>query len=459
MFPSVLLFASACSGARPVGDKAPVEDTGPVEDTSLVAAYVDLGGVTPKNVVVVHVDTLRADSVPRWGGVHDTLPLLEARPGWVSVERAVSTATWTAPATASLVSGTDLPTHGVRFFDQTRPHDGLMVPTFASYLAEQGLQTAFVTGSSVVTNEVFGLLAGFGDIVFASDEPANAEGTVRLAIEWLDTLGPDENFLLVLQPMDPHVPYRPDDQDLWTWADPETVPFDVNDVSTAQEAQIGNAFTAATTDEERAQVAESTRAVYDEQVLGVDRAIDALMSDLAARGRLDDTLIVLTADHGESFFDGVPLHMGHGLTPRKEVVGVPLLFWGADTSDAHVPCVASNMDVFPTIVDAMGLAPLPSAEGRSLLDGCRDHAFSGAYIATGGVETLTYLAVQSLDAQLMYSCVDGGTLAFDLVADPFGGDPLPVADVPGGNVLATALDAYVAEVLAALPSLTCAVAL
>ncbi|MES2639425.1 MAG: sulfatase-like hydrolase/transferase [Myxococcota bacterium] len=448
-----LLFTAAC--------RAPVDsglDTSETEDTAVAGVRVDLGAFRPRNVVVVHVDTLRADALPRWGNTRDTWPLLEAREGWVSVDRAVSTAAWTAPATASLLTGTDQPTHGVRFFDERGTNYPMGAPSFVSYLADQGMRTALVTGSEILMGEVFELATGFGTAQGVGEEPGNAAGTVDVAVDWLDTLDADEPFLLFLQPMDMHAPYRPEEEDLFTWADPADVPFHIDDPTAAQVFQIVEALDAATTDEEHARLLAGLRAVYDEQALGVDRAIDALMAALETRGLLDDTLIVVTADHGESFLDGPPVSLGHGASVRNELVHVPLLFWGAGVVDTHLPCVASNMDVFPTIVDALGLAPLPSAEGRSLLEGCREHAFSALYFASAGVETLGYIGVESREAQVAYECQEGGVLAFDLLADPLATNLLPLADVPGGEALADTLDAYVAEVLTTLPALSCVTA-
>ncbi|MDP2305651.1 MAG: sulfatase [Pseudomonadota bacterium] len=448
------LSAGGClANDGPGVDGTPSDETGRGEPADV---KVDLGDFRPRNVVIVQVDTLRADALPRWGSLRGTLPRLDARSGWIGVDRAVSTGSWTAPATASLLSGSDQPTHGVRFFDDTGPNQLFTVPSFAPYLAEQGFATALVTGNQVLLTRDYELGHGFGVSLPVVDEPGNAAGAVGLAVDWLDTLSSDEPFLLFLQPMDAHSPYRPEQEDLWTWADPADMPFNVDDPSFAQENQIGDALEDAETEEDRARILESVRAIYDEQILGVDRAIDTLMAALEARGRLDETLIVVTADHGESFFDGPTASLGHGQSLRNELVHVPLLFWGPGVTDAHLPCVASNMDVFPTIVDALGLPPLPSAEGRSLLEGCREQAFSGLYSAAGGVETLEYVGVESLQGQVIYGCRGGGVLAFDLVADPLASNTLPVAEVPDGVALAAALDAYVAGVVTTLPWLTCA---
>lgn len=448
----VLLSAVACTdpdAAKP-GDSGADGDTGPVGPP-----MVDLGGITPRNVVVVHVDTLRADSLPRWGSTRDTMPHLSARGAWVSVQRTVSTAPWTAPATASLLTGEPQHLHNVRFFDDTGPNYLLALPSFATHFQEQGVATALITGSQVLTNDVWDLEQGFDYVRVIHDDPGNAAGIVEDAVSWVDARDTDSAFLLFLQPMDMHGPYRPQEQDRWTWADADGEFFDAEGGEREQQDAIDAALDAAGTEGERAALLTTLRAIYDEQALGLDRALDGLLEELEARGLLDETLVVLTADHGETFYDGVPPHLGHGGTVRHEVVSVPLLFGGAGVTQAHVPCLASNMDVFPTITQAMGLPAMGDTEGRSLLEGCRDHSFTGVYGAAGGVEQLRYLAVESLRAQVIFDCFLDTVVAFDLAADPFALEPRPVAEVPDGEALEEALRGHTREVLTTFPHLVC----
>lgn len=444
-----LALALACGGPA----DGPADDKDGAPDTSGDGDALEFRGFTPRNVVIVNVDTLRADTLPRWGSEHDTMPMLAARPGWVSVERAVGNASWTGPATASLLTGTDQPAHGIRYPDTTATNAS---PSFIAHLAAQGVATGMFTGSYVVTTPAFGLIAGFDVVHRLFDDPANTAVLTEPALAWVDTLGPEQPFLMFIQPMDLHAPYRPEDQDVGTWSVADEVPFTLDAPTEAQQAQIEGAYEGATSDEERGRVRDAVRAVYDEQMLGVDRALATLMDGLEERGRLADTMVVLTSDHGESFYDGPPSHFGHGRVLRHELVNVPLMFWGEGLADAHVPCLASNLDVLPTVVDVMGLDPLASAEGASLRDGCRTHAFSSTFEYEPDGERLYHLSAESLDAQLVYNCRSPEILGFDLVADPRARQPLPPEALPGGAALQEALEAYTTEVLTALPTFTCA---
>jgi arylsulfatase A-like enzyme len=96
----------------------------------------------------------------------------------------------------------------------------------------------------------------------------------------------------------------------------------------------------------------------------VDRQIGRLFDGLEQRGLLDETLVVLTSDHGEELFD----HDGfeHGHTMFQELLRVPLLFWGPGVRPGRIETPVSLVDVLPTLLEALGLEPLPDLAGRSL---------------------------------------------------------------------------------------------
>jgi arylsulfatase A-like enzyme len=449
----VALPCAACTGAKteppdPV-DTAPVADPGP--------GKLDFGDFVPKNVVIVNVDTLRADALPPWGSLHDTLPNLMARPGWVVVDRAVATSSWTGPTTTSELTGLDLPEHGVRYMDATDMdvNHPLRATTFATHLQEEGYDTIILSGNGLVIGDPFRMEAGFSIAHEDTTEPGNAATLVEGARTFLAETPTDQPFVMWLQPVDPHEPLQPEAEDLGTWSDPANSPVILGDPPEAQLAQL-EAILGDATPDERAAIIEQVRDLYDEQILGVDRAVESLIEGLEETGRLDDTLVVLAADHGQSLFEGDPVVFGHGQGLRNEQVHVPMMFWSPALTDAFVPCVASGMDLFPTVLDALGVDPLPDISGQSLLDGCRDHAFSGVYESEDGIETLTYLGVETHDAQIVYNCVDDGTQAFDLDADPLATTSIPVASLDGGPALQAQLDDYVAGVLTTLPDLACA---
>jgi arylsulfatase A-like enzyme len=197
------------------------------------------------------------------------------------------------------------------------------------------------------------------------------------------------------------------------------------------------------------------RDVYDEGTLQIDRAVAALLDGLAARGHADDTLLVFAADHGESIEEGNPPAVGHGGTVRNELVHVPLMFYAPSLTAATVPCVASSMDLFPTVLDAMGFDPMPDIDGSTMLVSCPDHEFSSMYSQNGGTEFLLAYSVESAQAQVIIDCRTGAYQAYDLTKDPLTTQSLDKDAVPDGAALTRALGARIDLALSRLPGLSC----
>jgi arylsulfatase A-like enzyme len=105
---------------------------------------------------------------------------------------------------------------------------------------------------------------------------------------------------------------------------------------------------------------------YDNGVLQADASIGQALALLRARGRLDDALVVITGDHGESL--GERGHFGHSWTLDKEVLDVPLLIWDSRGRCCAPQAYASQLDIAPTILRSLGL-PIPASwQGLPLQD-------------------------------------------------------------------------------------------
>ena len=98
-----------------------------------------------------------------------------------------------------------------------------------------------------------------------------------------------------------------------------------------------------------------------------DRAVEKLFSDLDARGLLDDTIVVITSDHGEEF--GEHGLFGHARSVWDPVLRVPLILWSGDRTipaGTRIVEVVSLVDIAPTLLDLLGLDPLDGVSGQSL---------------------------------------------------------------------------------------------
>ena len=108
-------------------------------------------------------------------------------------------------------------------------------------------------------------------------------------------------------------------------------------------------------------------ALYDEQILGLDRSIAGLLQMLERKGR-GNTLVVLIGDHGESL--GEHGKFGHGSSLEDEQVAVPFLVHHPDLVGGRKSCLASNLDVLPTLIRSLNLSLPEGLDGRPLQEGC-----------------------------------------------------------------------------------------
>ena len=301
--------------------------------------------------VLVTIDTLRADHVGAYGagaGRTPTLDALAAR--GARFETAISPTPLTLPSHATLLTGLDPPEHGIHHNGRFRLADG--VPTLAERLRAQGLATAAFVAAYVLDAR-FGLARGFDvyDDQLSLNDPTlgasavaerPADRVVDAALAWL-ARAPDRFFLWV-HLYDPHAEYRP--------PEPYATRF-------ANEPYAGEV------------------AFADAQLGRLVAALDERFPDGA-------TLVVATADHGESL--GEHGEETHSYTLYDATQRVPLLVVGPGVpAGAAVAGVVRLADVAPTVLDALGVDALPGASGKSLLP-----ALAGADPAprTAYVETL-----------------------------------------------------------------------
>jgi arylsulfatase A-like enzyme len=277
------------------------------------------------NVVVVTLDTTRADRLSPYGFMDAVMPALDriAREG-VVFDRASTVAPLTLPAHASLFTGLFPPGHGVR--DNSDRPLAAGHTTLAEALRAHGFRTAAFVASSVLAPER-GLAQGFDRYVAVDAtevEPApqrRADQVIDDAIGWLDETG-GGRFFLWAHLFDPHLPYDP----------PE--PYG----SLHDDPYVG-------------------------EILFADAQIGRLIDYLDARRLLDRTIVVVAGDHGESLGDHG--ERDHGVLLYEGVMRVPLMIRAPAVQPNRVADVVRLVDVMPTVLDLVGL-PHPKVDGVSL---------------------------------------------------------------------------------------------
>ena len=290
----VVIFFSACHRPTPPADPAPAS-----------------------SLLLITIDTLRADRVGAYGHAAARTPVMDAiaRQG-VRFERAFATAPLTLTSHASLLSGRYPPGHGARNNGmRMRP-----VPTLATQLRARGFATAAFVAAFPLDRR-FGLAEGFDTysdhLPRGSDgrplDERPAEAVADEAIAWMQSHSAEKLFVWV-HFFEPHAPYgRADTRD-----------------------------------------ARPPAARYDDEVAIADREAGRVIAALGPRE--PSTLIVVAADHGESF--GEHGEFTHGIFVYDTTLRVPLLMRGPGLAGpAAVPAPVSLVDVAPTALKALGLPP------------------------------------------------------------------------------------------------------
>jgi tetratricopeptide (TPR) repeat protein len=291
---------------------------------------VDLAAASSHNVLLITLDTTRADHLGCYGYAQARTPRLDAlaREG-VRFARAYAPAPLTLPAHASIMSGLYPVAHGVHNNGHDLPAG---IATLAGILKAKGFVTAaFVSSFSVDSR--FGLDRGFDvyDDTFEAEQPlkgANAERRAERTFArfsaWLAGIG-SERFFAWVHYYDPHLPYDP------------PAPF-----------RQGHP--------------------YDGEIAYMDRYVGAVLDLLEERGLLGKTLVVAAGDHGEGLGDKV--EMGHGVFLYEETLRVPLIL--RDPAVFRTPRTVESavrlVDVAPTVLDTIGLGREAAAmQGLSLV--------------------------------------------------------------------------------------------
>jgi len=285
-----------------------------------------------RNLLLVTFDTTRFDHLGCYGNPKaDTANLDRLAGEGVLFERCISTAPLTLPSHSSILTGLYPFHHGAR---NNGTHTlAADVPTLAETLSQAGFATGAVV-SSLVLDSRYGLDRGFDqyddDLSHAKKAPlfmfreTTAEETSRRAVRWLQDRG-GERFFLWVHFFDPHANYEP----------PE--PF-------------------------RTRFKDSP---YDGEIAYADAGLGNVLESLRRKGELDRTLIVFTADHGESL--GEHGETTHSLFLYDATTHVPLLFrHPALAKNKRVAEVVSSTDIVPTVLDLLGVEGPGDYDGVSL---------------------------------------------------------------------------------------------
>ena len=346
---------------------------------------------SPIGVVVITVDTLRADHMGAYGYRHNTSPHFDslARES-VLFHNAVAPSPWTLPSVATLFTSLYPAIHGAtRASNAPESHEPGFKPntrladeftTLPEILRDRGFQTAaFVQGA--YPSLVYGFGQGFDH--FDDNTSPGIGSSVDRLLEWLDREHPSR-FLIYLHTIEVHSPYRPTppNSHLVQKLDAEerrafaaTVREQAahyrtfgrrsgyngkvdGSIRNIQEMQFSKAGVSRNDKQHLIDL-------YDRGISYTDHWLGNLVTSLKERDLLERTLLIVTSDHGEEFWDHGGLEHGH--TYYDELLRVPLLMRvPGEGRGVAVDQQVGLLDVLPTILDVMEVTPAEGIQGRSL---------------------------------------------------------------------------------------------
>ncbi len=324
MLSIALLISCRAAGESP--------DSPPAGAAAELYAFPEAAALEGFNVLLITVDTLRADVLGAYGDDHGTTPRLdELASGGVRFASAFAHATMTLPSHASILTGEYPFRHGVRDNGAFRLADSRV--TLAEVLHDAGYATGAFVGAFVLDAR-FGLGQGFDhyDDYYGDNDQADdfhfverrADQVLAPAATWVEEQ--DGRWFAWVHLFDPHVPYAAPD------------PF----------------------------AARFSSDPYRGEVAYIDQALGGFLDNLAANGTLENTLIVFTADHGESL--GEHGEQTHGVFAYNATLRVPMIMAaGAALEPGVIAAPVGHVDIVPSVLELLGLDIPAGAQGKSLL--------------------------------------------------------------------------------------------
>lgn len=352
------------------------------------------------NIIFLMMDSVRAANVSCYGYERPTTPTLDAlAEEGMLFEQAFSVGCWTLPVHTSLFTGLYPYSHGITISKNALPTD---FPTLAGHLKGLGYETACFSNNAYVS-EITNLTQGFDTVeeIWRVTNPRGIERTKMSRLRrWLEQFGPvtepiiaagrqlkrmrtffekprrregdsgarltnlkieswlstsrdeDKPFFMFVNYMEPHEPYNP--------PQPYDRRFMPKRYSPRRVAQVGNNNQVMEQRSHRELYEENLEiicALYDGELSYLDQQIGEIIEVLTAHNLLDDTVVVVTSDHGDSL--GEHKHIGHRTSLYEPLVHVPLIIryparfqpgtrWGENVS---------LIDLYPTLLELAGAEP------------------------------------------------------------------------------------------------------
>lgn len=327
----------------------------------------------PHPIIILDIDTLRADHLSCYGYERDTSPNIDALSREsVLFEWAFGPAPNTLPSQTTILSSLHPTVHGAFSEEDRVPEE---VTTLAEVLNDAGFRTAAFTDGGFMS-KMFGLSQGFE---LYDGRRGGLERTGDKILQWVRQHA-QENFLLLVHTYDVHAPYDPPEPFKSRYTDGLEAPTPGFEPTIEKLLEVRKShFTPNPTPLPPNDLAFSV-ARYDGGIRYVDNWIGIFVDELKTLGLLDRATLVVLSDHGEEFQE-------HGSVGHEKIYStvthIPMIFrFPGGNVRQRIDKVVSAVDVMPTLLDVAGVAPPPSVQGRSLVPLMQGTA-QGPYLAFG----------------------------------------------------------------------------
>jgi arylsulfatase A-like enzyme len=391
-----------------------------------------------RNVILLSVDALRADHLGYHGYHRDTSPFLDSLAERVArFDTAISASSHTREAVPALLSGEYPEVFAAEGFTHA-------TETVADRLSAAGYRTAGFHSNPYVSR-AYGFDSGFDTfdddlalgqnrltaliqraldkfVLNKGEYHARAETINRKSLDWLD--GVDKPFFVWNHYMDPHGPYNPPEG--YTYADRELSNSEAHDLYQKCIKRPDEV-----TEAERELLIDA----YDGEIRYLDEQLSAMFDGLEERGVLEESLVVVTADHGDAF--GEHGYYTHPRYLHESLIHVPLLVSMPGDEPRRFERPVSTLDIVPTVLDWTGTShSLPGAsllsDGRVSVEGHSDVAFATAAGEDKHDGIRRFAARSSRWKAHLEQEIESGSLVetevFDLETDPGEQNPVESPD-------------------------------
>jgi len=322
----------------------------------------------PKNIILISIDTLRADHLGIYGYKAGTSPNIDkfAKES-IIFTNAIAQASWTPPSLASILSSTNPTEHGVINWDSLYNPKVKFLGEIASQL---GFQTAFITNHPSLSLENLGINKGFQKKIILTNNSNRANEVAELSIKWLSKERKYKMpFVLWIHFFDPHEPFTPSEPFATKFLQNlnednfENIPickeefyFGLNCISPYIVQQgINNIY--------------YYTALYDAEIAEVDDAIGNLLNYIKKAKLLNNSIIIITSDHGEiikkcSKALNQCIYFSHGTFLYQELIRIPLILHMPNEEKQIIKKEPiASIDILPTLFYLLGLPRVDSFQG------------------------------------------------------------------------------------------------